>query len=165
MQFISWIYDALENSERVIIIKKFIKITFVCLLIMFVVMSISTVSPIIQRSKIADRYKETYNIDFETPKTLEQIFIEGLRDVTYLNKLTYDEETYKKMLECDYVIKINKRVVQKLIDKEIMHLFEKNENAEIFEKISNDIIESKNNVYAYLKKPGFYHELFLYDVD
>lgn len=133
---------------------------------MFVVMSISRiVSPVIQRSKIADRYKETYNIDFETPKTLEQIFIEGLRDVTYLNKLTYDEETYKKMLECDYVIKINKRVVQKLIDKEIMHLFEKNENAEIFEKISNDIIESKNNVYAYLKKPGFYHELFLYDVD
>ena len=108
---ISWIYDALENSERVIIIKKFIKITFVCLLIMFVVMSISIVSPIIQRSKIADRYKETYNIDFETPKTLEQIFIEGLRDVTYLNKLTYDEETYKKMLECDYVIKINKELM------------------------------------------------------
>lgn len=133
---------------------------------MFVVMSISRiVSPIIERSNIADRYKEVYGIEFETPETLERIFTEGFRDLSYLNKLTYDEETYKKMLEYDYVLKINKRVVQKLIDKEIIHLLEKEENVEIFEKISSNIIENENNYYTYLEKPGFYHELFLYDVD
>lgn len=69
------------------------------------------------------------------------------------------------MLEYDYVLPINKKDVQKLIDKEIMHLIEKKENVEIFEKISSSIIENENNYYTYLGKPGFYHELFLYDVD
>lgn len=152
-------------KKNIKIISILLTIIFMLMLIPFIVFSFIFLSSEVDRLEIADRYKETYNIDFETPKTLEQIFIEGLRDATYLNKLTYDEETYKKMLECDYVIKINKRVVQKLIDKEIMHLFEKNENAEIFEKISSNIIKNENNYYAYLEKPGFYHELFLYDVD
>lgn len=146
--------------------KKYIKVIIVCLLIMFVVMSISRiVSPIIEKSKIADRYKETYNIEFETPEKLERIFIEGLIDATYLNKLTYDKETYQKILEYDYVLPIDKRDVQKLIDKEIIHLLEKEENIKIFKEISTNIVEDENNYYAYLEKPGFYHELFLFDVD
>lgn len=146
--------------------KKIIKFIIICSLSMFVVMFISRiVSPIIESSKIADSYEEIYGIDFETPETLEQIFTEGLRDISYLNKLTYNEETYKKMLDYDYVLPIDKNDVQKLIDKEIIHLLEKEENIEIFEKISSNIIENENNYYTYLEKPGFYHELLLYDVD
>ena len=106
--------------------KKYIKVIIVCLLIMFIVMSISRiVSPIIEKSKIADIYKERYNIEFSTPEKLEEVFFEGLRDATYLNKLTYDKETYQKILDYDYVLPIDKRDVQKLIDKEIIHLLEK----------------------------------------
>ncbi|HIU12206.1 MAG TPA: hypothetical protein IAB65_05845 [Candidatus Onthocola stercorigallinarum] len=146
--------------------KKYIKIIIVCLLIMFGVMTISRiVSPIIEKSKIADRYKDRYNIEFITPEKLEEIFFEGLRDPNYLNKLTYDKETYQKILEYDYVLPIDKRDVQKLIDKEIIHLLEKEENIKIFKEISTNIVEDENNYYAYLEKPGFYHELFLFDVD
>ena len=146
--------------------KKYIKVIIVCLLIMFIVMSISRiVSPIIEKSKIADIYKERYNIEFSTPEKLEEVFFEGLRDATYLNKLTYDKETYQKILDYDYVLPIDKRDVQKLINKEIIHLLEKEENIKIFKEISNYIIEDENNYYVYLEKPGFYHELFLYDVD
>lgn len=38
------------------------------------------------------------------------------------------------MLDYDYVLPIDKNDVQKLIDKEIIHLLEKEENIEIFEK-------------------------------
>ena len=146
--------------------KKYIKVIIVCLLIMFIVISISRiVSPIIEKSKIADIYKERYNIEFSTPEKLEEVFFEGLRDATYLNKLTYDKETYQKILDYDYVLPIDKRDVQKLINKEIIHLLEKEENIKIFKEISNYIIEDENNYYVYLEKPGFYHELFLYDVD
>ena len=69
------------------------------------------------------------------------------------------------MLDYDYILPIDKNDVQKLIDKEIIHLLEKEENIEIFEKISSNIIENENNYYTYLEKPGFYHELLLYDVD
>ena len=133
--------------------------------ILFIVYSFSFLSSEVDRLGIADRYREKFDIEFETPETLERIFTEGLRYISYLNKLTYDEETYQKMLEYDYVLQINKKDVQKLIDKEIMHLLEKKENVKIFEKISSNIIENENNYYTYLEKPGFYHELFLYDVD
>ena len=63
------------------------------------------------------------------------------------------------------MLPIDKRDVQKLINKEIIHLLEKEENIKIFKEISNYIIEDENNYYVYLEKPGFYHELFLYDVD
>ncbi|HIU12204.1 MAG TPA: hypothetical protein IAB65_05835 [Candidatus Onthocola stercorigallinarum] len=143
--------------------KKYIKVIIVCLLIMFVVMSISRiVSPIIEKSKIADRYKETYNIEFETPEKLERIFIEGLIDATYLNKLTYDKETYQKILEYDYVLPIDKVEIKDLLKKDNIH---HTENLEKLNSIVNYIIEDENNYYAYLEKPGFYHELFLYDVD
>ena len=143
--------------------KKYIKVIIVCLLIMFVVMSISRiVSPIIEKSKIADRYKETYNIEFETPEKLERIFIEGLIDATYLNKLTYDKETYQKILEYDYVLPIDKVEIKDLLKKDNLHHIK---NSEKLNSIVNYIIEDVNNYYAYLEKPGFYHELFLYDVD
>lgn len=135
------------------------------MLIPFIVFSFIFLSSEVDRLEIADRYREKFSIEFETPETLERIFTEGLRDINYLNKLTYNEETYQKMLDYTYVLPIDKKDVQKLIDKKIMHLFEKNENAEIFEKISSNIIKNENNYYAYLEKPGFYHELFLYDVD
>ena len=63
------------------------------------------------------------------------------------------------------MLPIDKRDVQKLIDKEIIHLLEKEENIKIFKEISTNIVEDENNYYAYLEKPGFYHELFLFDVD
>lgn len=140
-------------------------IIFMLMLIPFIVFSFIFLSSEVDRLEIADRYREKFSIEFETPETLERIFTEGLRDINYLNKLTYNEETYQKMLDYTYVLPIDKKDVQKLIDKKIMHLFEKNENAEIFEKISSNIIKNENNYYAYLEKPGFYHELFLYDVD
>ena len=143
--------------------KKYIKIIIVCLLIMFIVMSISkVVSPIIEKSKIADRYKERYNIEFSTPEKLEEVFFEGLRDATYLNKLTYDKETYQKILEYDYVLPIDKVEIKDLLKKDNLHHIK---NSEKLNSIVNYIIEDENNYYAYLEKPGFYHELFLYDVD
>ena len=143
--------------------KKYIKVIIVCLLIMFIVMSISRiVSPIIEKSKIADRYKERYNIEFSTPEKLEEVFFEGLRDATYLNKLTYDKETYQKILEYDYVLPIDKVEIKDLLKKDNLHHIK---NSEKLNSIVNYIIEDENNYYAYLEKPGFYHELFLYDVD
>lgn len=143
--------------------KKYIEIIIICLLIMFIVMSISrVVSPIIEKSKIADRYKDRYNIEFRTPEKLEEVFFEGLRDPTYLNKLTYDKETYQKILEYDYVLPINKGEIKDLLKKDNLHHIE---NSEKLNSIVNYIIEDENNYYAYLEKPGFYHELFLYDVD
>ena len=143
--------------------KKYIKIIIVCLLIMFIVMYISrVVSPIIEKSKIADRYKERYNIEFSTPEKLEEVFFEGLRDATYLNKLTYDKETYQKILEYDYVLPIDKVEIKDLLKKDNLHHIK---NSEKLNSIVNYIIEDENNYYAYLEKPGFYHELFLYDVD
>ena len=143
--------------------KKYIKIIIVCLLIIFIVMSISrVVSPIIEKSKIADRYKDRYNIEFSTPEKLEQIFIEGLIDATYLNKLTYDKETYQKILEYDYVLPIDKVEIKDLLKKDNLHHIK---NSEKLNSIVNYIIEDENNYYAYLEKPGFYHEFFLYDVD
>ena len=143
--------------------KKYIKIIIVCLLIMFIVMSISrVVSPIIEKSKIADRYKERYNIEFSTPEKLEEVFFEGLRDPNYLNKLTYDKENYQKILEYDYVLPIDKVEIKDLLKKDNLHHIK---NSEKLNSIVNYIIEDENNYYAYLEKPGFYHELFLYDVD
>ena len=143
--------------------KKYIKVIIVCLLIMFIVMSISRiVSPIIEKSKIADRYKDRYNIEFSTPEKLEEVFFEGLRDATYLNKLTYDKETYQKILEYDYVLPIDKVEIKDLLKKDNLHHIK---NSEKLNSIVNYIIEDENNYYAYLEKPGFYHELFLYDVD
>ena len=143
--------------------KKYIKVIIVCLLIMFIVMSISRiVSPIIEKSKIADRYKERYNIEFGTPEKLEEVFFEGLRDPNYLNKLTYDKENYQKILEYDYVLPIDKVEIKDLLKKDNLHHIK---NSEQLNSIVNYIIEDENNYYAYLEKPGFYHELFLYDVD
>ncbi len=143
--------------------KKYIKVIIVCLLIMFIVMSISRiVSPIIEKSKIADIYKERYNIEFSTPEKLEEVFFEGLRDATYLNKLTYDKETYQKILDYDYVLPIDKVEIKDLLKKDNLHHIK---NSEKLNSIVNYIIEDENNYYAYLEKPGFYHELFLYDVD
>ena len=147
------------------IVSIFLTIIFMLMFILFIVYSFIFLSSEVDRLGIADRYREKFDIEFETPETLERIFTEGLRDINYLNRLTYDEETYQKMLEYDYVLPINKKDVQKLIDKEIMHLIEKKENVKIFEKISSIIIENENNYYTYLGKPGFYYELFLYDVD
>lgn len=147
-------------------LKKFIKFIVICSLSLFVIMSISRIlSPIFWRLEVADVYKEEFDIEFETPEKFERIFTEGGRDLSYLNKLTYNEETYKKMIEYDYVLPMSQRDVEELLSKTNPRLSYKTENFEKLNSVINYIIKNKNNYYAYFEKPGYYAEIFLYDVE
>ena len=60
------------------------------------------------------------------------------------------------------MLPIDKVEIKDLLKKDNLHHIK---NSEKLNSIVNYIIEDENNYYAYLEKPGFYHELFLYDVD